>query len=315
MINIFIAHSGADEKTAQKICAYLEQKESLEGISLPEKEFERRHANVLVLQNTNSQWKKEAKKLIAKAQMVLFVQGEKSAASENIRWEIETALKMNKIVMVHQLAEYDFPEWLIRKDSFTNRDVPVAKIYRLEEIKARIDNFDLGLYNIFSGDIDEQLKSDREGTKKELFDQYTMYQQTSETLVERRQSVNSFYISVNAALVAFLGAIVGFVDLPDSLIVLTAVAIAGIILDTSWLKMLDAYGTLNASKMKVINLIEKQLPLKLYDVEWEIMSDKLNSKKYVSFTDSEKRIPKIFGILYILVAVGSMVLYIVQMTR
>ena len=55
-----------------------------------------------------------------------------------------------------------------------------------------------------------------------------------------------------------------------------------------------------------VNLLEEQLPIALYDAEWRIMSDKLNNKKYVSFTNSEKRIPKIFGFVYgaIIIALG-----------
>ncbi len=66
------------------------------------------------------------------------------------------------------------------------------------------------------------------------------------------------------------------------------------------MKILEAYGILNASKMKIVSLIERKLPLSLYDQEWVIMSDKLNSRKYVSFTDSEKRIPKMFLCVYLL---------------
>ncbi len=74
--------------------------------------------------------------------------------------------------------------------------------------------------------------------------------------------------------------------------------ITGIILDISWIGILEAYGTLNAAKMKVIHLLEEQLPVALYDVEWRVMSDKLNNRKYVSFTDREKRIPIIFAFVY-----------------
>ena len=59
--------------------------------------------------------------------------------------------------------------------------------------------------------------------------------------------------------------------------------------------------------MKVIKLLEEQLPVMLYDAEWRIMSDKLNNKKYVSFTDSEKRIPKLFLCLYALILTGIIV--------
>lgn len=50
--------------------------------------------------------------------------------------------------------------------------------------------------------------------------------------------------------------------------------------------------------MKIISSIEKYLPASLYDAEWAALSDKLNKKQYVSFTDNEKQIPRIFIIIY-----------------
>ena len=132
-------------------------------------------------------------------------------------------------------------------------------------------------------------------------DQYKMFQKTSEDLVARRQSVSSFYISVNSALVALLGIVMGLVEMPTKIYVMLFMCLTGIILDFSWIRILEAYGTLNAAKMKVIHLIEEQLPVALYDTEWRVMSDKLNNRKYVSFTNSEKRIPKIFAGVYAIV--------------
>ena len=63
--------------------------------------------------------------------------------------------------------------------------------------------------------------------------------------------------------------------------------------------------------MKVISLMEKQLPINVYDVEWKVMSDKLNKKKYMSFTESEKRIPIIFIFIYLLIIVSVFVVMII----
>lgn len=79
----------------------------------------------------------------------------------------------------------------------------------------------------------------------------------------------------------------------------------GVILSVSWTKLLSSYGNLNGSKMKIISYIEKQLPVSLYDAEWEALSDRLNKKKYVSFTDSEKRIPILFIAVYICALICS----------
>ena len=71
-------------------------------------------------------------------------------------------------------------------------------------------------------------------------------------------------------------------------------SLVGAILSVSWIKLLASYGDLNSSKMKIISYMEKQLPASLYDAEWAALSDKLNKRKYVSFTDSEKRVPALF---------------------
>ena len=130
--------------------------------------------------------------------------------------------------------------------------------------------------------------------------------------MERRQNVNSFYISVNAAVIAVFSVVSSLVnDLPSLASIAALMFVIVGILDISWLKILESYGILNSSKMKVISIIEKQLPASLYDSEWTIMSDKLNSKKYISFTDSEKRVPKLFIMFYallMLVAIGLMLL-------
>ena len=43
------------------------------------------------------------------------------------------------------------------------------------------------------------------------------------------------------------------------------------------------------------------------------MSDKLNNKKYVSFTSSEKRIPKLFAAVYSIIIIAIIVYAIVKL--
>ena len=61
--------------------------------------------------------------------------------------------------------------------------------------------------------------------------------------------------------------------------------------------------------MKIISNIEKQLPLSLFDAEWAALSDKLNKKKYISFTESEQVIPRLFGVVYFFIMVFIVVSY------
>ena len=141
-----------------------------------------------------------------------------------------------------------------------------------------------------------------------LFEQYKLFLQTSETLVQRRQNVNSFYITANTILVSLCGTVVAiYIVLKFKIMIIIAFAIVGIALSLSWINMLISYGNLNSSKMKIISVLEKNLPASLFDAEWEVLTDKLNNKRYISFTDSEKKIPQLFLVLYTVIIIIAFV--------
>lgn len=299
MVNVFIIHSGKDyDYVKERIEPYLMGKIDDDGNAVSAE----CNANILTMRSgVKYNWKKEAVRQIKMAHAVIIVIGADSTEPskvETMGWEVEQAVKYNKLLMIVNLDGYDLPAYLYQPDRFTKQNQLIAKNQTLAEIKARIDNYAKGYYNIFSEKFAELEQTEKVSRKGELLDQYKMFQKTSEDLVARRQSVNSFYISVNSALVALVGIVMGLIEMPAKIYVMMFMCLTGIILDISWINILEAYGTLNASKLKVIRLMEEQLPVALYDVEWKVMSDKLNNKKYVSFTDSEKRIPRIFAAVY-----------------
>lgn len=307
MVNVFMVHSGRDYDYVKRFVEpYLTGKLDEDGNAVKRSSY----SNILTLKSgKRSNWKKDALRKIKMAQVVVVVLGEDSnedSKAETMGWEVSQAVKYNKQIMILNPKHFEIPKYLFCKDRFTKQEQPVAPEQTICEIKKRIDDFGKGYYNIFSTEYEQLPAADKAGRKSELLDQYKMFQKSSEDLVSRRQSVNSFYISVNSALVALMGVVMGVVEAPAKLYVMFFMSITGIILDISWINILDAYGTLNAAKMKVINLMERKLPVALYDVEWRVMSDKLNNKKYVSFTNSEKRIPRIFSVVYsaILVVLG-----------
>ena len=176
----------------------------------------------------------------------------------------------------------------------------VRKINCLTEAVNMIDRFKSGYYEVFNIGTDALDAKSRD----EMLEQYKVYLETSEKLIERRQNVNNFYITVNAAMVTIGSLALSFSDSPKTkAYIMIAISVFCIVLDFSWIRILEAYGILNGSKMKIVKLIEEKLPLSLYDKEWDVMSDKLNNKRYVSFTDSEKRIPKIFLGIYTLILI------------
>ncbi|MBO4862196.1 MAG: hypothetical protein J5535_04805 [Firmicutes bacterium] len=314
MVNVFVVHAGSDyDFVKDRIEPFLLGLKTVEG----EPDNAGGSSNILTLESGKaSSWKADARKKIKMAHVVIVVLGENTSdpgKEDTMGWEVAQAVKLNKQIMIYNRGRYPVPSYMYSVDRFTKQNRPVAEQMTLPQIKERIDNYAKGYYNIFSPayeKLDPQKKSEHQA---ELVEQYTMFQKTSEDLVARRQDVNSFYITVNSALTAIVGIVLGVVKAPANLYVVGFMCVAGIILDIAWINILTAYGTLNAAKMKVINLLEEQLPVALYDVEWRIMSDKLNNRKYVSFTSSEKRIPKLFAIIYSVIIIAIVVYAIVKL--
>ncbi len=313
MVDVFVIHSGKDyEYVKTRVEPYLLGKIDEKGKPAKREGY----SNILTLESgKRGSWKKDAKNKIKMSQVVLFVLGDDSSndsKKKTMGWEVAQAIKYNKQLMIIDTGKHDLPSYLYHPDRFTKQTQPIAPIQTLEEVKKRIDDFARGYYNIFSKDYANMDDEEKKAHEHELVDQYKIFLQTSEDLVARRQSVNSFYISVNSALVTLVGVVMSLVEMPSKLYVMAFMCLTGIILDISWINILDAYGTLNGAKMKVIHLMEEKLPVALYDSEWKVMSDKLNNKKYVSFTNSEKRIPRIFETVYIVCLIFVLLKFLIS---
>lgn len=275
-MNVFVVHSGADYHQVDSILKSMKQN----AYSL----------NPLMLENGGFFWKIDAAQKIKKSQVVLFFIGENSYKSDNIAWELLQAQKNKKpIYSILLSSENTRHPALAYVDSFTGKethyhDMLISKT----DFEKLITNYECGDYHIFNQPLDQL-------DKTLLLEQYKVFLQTSEDLVSRRQNVNNFYISINSAMITLFSFIVVF-DISNTTKLLLGFffSFIGIILSTSWIRTLNAYGNLNGSKMKIISSIEKQLPVSLYDAEWAALSDKLNKKKYVSFTANEKKIPTVF---------------------
>lgn len=294
-MKIFVIHSGKDESQIKSIL-----KDQLEKkIVNPE---------LLLLNNIPIFWKHDAKIKIRQANLVLFFVGETSSKSKNIDWEIKTAIKYAKEMYIVKLKdEYELNTSLKVKSEFSGKECKYGIEVSLPEFIEKVNkasNSDYGLFNSDNLDLST------------LFEQYKIFLQTSESVVERRQNVNNFYISVNSAIVAVFGAIGSFgFDGNWKYYLGIAVPIVGIILCYSWMRIIKAYGSLNSSKMKIINILERKLPASLYEAEWKVQTDRLNLKPYISFTESEIRIPKIFICIYLIIIFLEIMQYVILLFK
>jgi len=131
-----------------------------------------------------------------------------------------------------------------------------------------------------------------------LFEQYKMYVDSTEKISDRRQNANNYFLTVNTALISFLGLSFQVKLLENLGWVKMLLAILGVIICIIFWFLLRSYKQLNTGKFKVIHEIEKNLPLSLYDYEWKILGEGKDKKIYYPFSHVELLIPWVFGIIY-----------------
>lgn len=293
-MDAFIIHSGSDSDCV---------KNKLDIIRKKVYSF-----NPLLLKDGGRLWKVDAFNKIKRSQMVIFFVGRSSHLSQNIAWEIKEAKKFNKVIIAVKLDEQcKFHEELLIKDKFSGNKDYYSENLSFDDLINKLSSHVNGVYDILNVNPEEV-------DVHVLLEQYKIFLNTSEALVERRQSVNNFYISINTVIISLAGSIVAInIDFKYKMIIGIIVAFLGFILSISWMNILVSYGNLNSSKMKIISLIEKYLPASLYDTEWEALSDRLNNKKYISFTDNEKFIPKIFVQIYLGIIIIFTIYYLIKL--
>ena len=136
-----------------------------------------------------------------------------------------------------------------------------------------------------------------------LLEQYKLFVEMADRISARRQSANSFFLSVNTAIVA----LVGYVNLggQSSSSYYCLVSLAGMVLCFMWYRLIRSYKDLNTAKFAVIHEIEAELPVAPYDLEWEKVQQGTSSKLYLPFTHIEIFIPWVFFTIHGFVLVNA----------
>lgn len=124
-----------------------------------------------------------------------------------------------------------------------------------------------------------------------LLEQYKLYVEMADRISQRRTSANSYFLSVNSAILAFAG----YLTSKNSTDYLWLLSIAGVILCTLWYKIVTSYRDLNTAKWEVVQQIEERLPISPYAAEWEAVERGKNPKLYHPLSHIERIVPWIFA--------------------
>ena len=126
--------------------------------------------------------------------------------------------------------------------------------------------------------------------------------ESSESLIQRRQKTNTFFITVIGGLLSIAGFLIKIVTIDSGSlrIILYGFPAVSILLCKSWYNLIGNYGKLNKAKFDVILQLEKKLGAQIYSAEWIALGKGMRPKKYKSFTSTEKNVPLYFILLIVL---------------
>jgi hypothetical protein len=141
----------------------------------------------------------------------------------------------------------------------------------------------------------------------DLLEQYKLLVGTAEANSARRQTANSFFLSLNTALVAFLGLVVGQENGEVPLVWVLAIAVAGLALSYTWYRLVGSYRGINSAKFRVVQALEQRLPAAVFGAEWEAVGRGKDPARYLAFTRVEQRVPWVFAALYSALALWHIV--------
>ncbi len=116
---------------------------------------------------------------------------------------------------------------------------------------------------------------------------------------ERRINSNNIYIAINAAIIALTSFSLDYKSI--------VMSIVGIIVSILWQSTIKSYKELNRVKYRIINEIEKMLPISPYEYEWKLINEE---GKYKRFTYLETFLPWIFIFLYSLCILAQLKYFI-----
>jgi hypothetical protein len=135
-----------------------------------------------------------------------------------------------------------------------------------------------------------------------VLEQYKLCVEMADRVSARRNLTNTFFLSLNSAVVAVVAAVPGhaltglsaWVPMSGLLILLAQCA--------AWWVTVRSYRQLNAAKYMVIGALEERLPAFAYSrAEWGALGEGRDWRRYLPLTHAEQWVPVIFAVSYLVV--------------
>lgn len=131
--------------------------------------------------------------------------------------------------------------------------------------------------------------------RDELLKIYLLHVELADRVSQRREGANRLYVTLLAAMAAFLGALFRYgIDDAAVEIVMGAASLVGVLLAASWYVVIRSYRQLNSGKFKALHELEEKLAYPFFKREWELLEEGKNMSRYWRLTVVETALPGIF---------------------
>lgn len=149
-----------------------------------------------------------------------------------------------------------------------------------------------------------------DGTTGNNRDLYLLAVEMADRISSRRLTANSFYLVLEASLVA-LGSTSFISSGTGGEWKQLASSVVGVAVSAVWWLALKSYRDLNRAKFKVITQLESDMSTRLFTDEWALLkSDPIKrwQPRYAELGTAERVVPIMFGCVYVFQAVMGFVL-------
>ena len=141
--------------------------------------------------------------------------------------------------------------------------------------------------------------------EQHLFDQYKLAVEMADRVSARRMQANTFFLGVNTGLLTIFATLVKEKILTGVSGALPILAL--VILCFVWWRIVRSYRQLNSGKYAVILELENLLPVAPYAAEWIALGEGKDPRRYLPLTHVENWVPRLFGVLYVLLLMAVLV--------
>jgi hypothetical protein len=143
--------------------------------------------------------------------------------------------------------------------------------------------------------------------KNHCIEIYKLYVEMTDRISARRQSANSFFLSINTVLATSCAFLLGSLGNDRGPWITMVASLAGSVVCYSWYRLLRSYREHNSGRFKIIHELERLLPVRVYNAEWTVLGCCDDNKPYLHFSTVEARVPWVFLGLYLILFAVSVV--------